>query len=159
AIEEYITHAVRDREHQLAAGNALAELRLRQERKIGQWLADRPRHPGGNPNLFHDGTGCPPPSYSDLGIARTQAHRFQREARVPEAVFVQHSEETKQAGRELTSAGLLKLERKREQHAVQAAHRAAAAGNGTAAELHALAAGDRFATLYADPPWEFHNNG
>jgi N6-adenosine-specific RNA methylase IME4 len=156
AIEDYITHSLRDREHQLDAQNAIAELRLRQERKIGEWLATRPRHPGGKPVASCNGLALPP-SYAELGIERTQAHRFQREARVPEEVFTQHVEATKQAGQELTSAGLLKLERSRDRAAAQSARRAAPAEGGTVAELVDLAGSTRFATLYADPPWAFDN--
>jgi N6-adenosine-specific RNA methylase IME4 len=152
AIEDYIAHAMHDRVYQLQAQNAIAELRLRQERKIGEWLAARERHPGGNPNRLHDAKGYPP-TYADLGIEPTQAHRFQRAARVPEAEFTRHVEATKQAGQELTSAGLLKLARRRE----QADRQEAPAAGGTPADLDALAEGARFGTLYADPPWQFDN--
>ena len=49
------------------------------------------------------------PTLRDLGISETQSHRWQQEANVPEKEFQHHIEKTKAAGRELTSAGALRL--------------------------------------------------
>lgn len=51
---------------------------------------------------MHDAT-----KLSELGIEKTQSHRWQRIASVPEDVFEAHVTETKDAKKELTSASVL----------------------------------------------------
>jgi hypothetical protein len=48
----------------------------------------------------------------DLGITKNQSACRQREALVPEDVFLRYLEETKRAGHDVSSAGLLRLARK-----------------------------------------------
>lgn len=88
--------------------NACAEIKLRAERRAGEILSEMPKNGGGNPNLLHDAISSPP-SYKELGIEPTQAHRFQAIASIPETVFEQAIEETKAEQRELTSAGMHRL--------------------------------------------------
>jgi hypothetical protein len=64
------------------AQNEIGELRLRQERRLGEMLREMEKNKGGNPNLLHDATGSGA-SLTELGIERTQAHRWQLEAAVP----------------------------------------------------------------------------
>ncbi len=45
----------------------------------------------------------------DLGLTTNQSKRWQLQARVPEDMFCEHLAQTRQAGKELTSAGLLRL--------------------------------------------------
>lgn len=157
AVEEYVARAVRDREYQLQAQNAIAELRIRQERKIGEWLAARPRARGGNPNLFQPGTGSPK-SYRDLGIGRTEAHRYQAEATVPEEVFERHVQETKQARKELTSSGLLDLAKRLRQAEEKQTRRTPSTKGCTVGDLFGLArTGTKFGTVNIDPPWPYDN--
>jgi hypothetical protein len=85
--------------------NWCAEIKLRAERRAGALLMEMEKHAGGHPNLFHAGTGCPP-RLADLGIARTQAHRWQTIARLPAPDFEAHLAETKAKGQELTSVSL-----------------------------------------------------
>src|SRR5689334_19190635 len=78
----------------LEAQNRCAEVRLRAERTLGQFLASTQRHGGGRPRV---GTGEPPskpvnsddgfPRLSDLGISRQLSHRAQRLADIPDAEF------------------------------------------------------------------------
>jgi DNA modification methylase len=88
--------------------NAIAEIKLRAERRAGELLAAMDKHQGGNPNLSHNATGCPP-ALSELGIKRDQSSRWQREASLPKEVFERHIAEVKEQGKELTSAGMLLL--------------------------------------------------
>jgi hypothetical protein len=67
-----------------------------------------PKH-NGDPRL-HDATRL-----SDLGIDKTQSHRCQRIAELPEESFERHVAEVRGAGEELTTAGVLRLAREAQQ--------------------------------------------
>jgi N6-adenosine-specific RNA methylase IME4 len=84
--------------------NRVAELKLRAERKAGELLVEIVRP--GNPQLSHDVTIDRLP---ELGIDRMQSSRWQLEASVPEPEFIQYISETCEAGKELTSVGLIRL--------------------------------------------------
>ena len=57
------------------------------------------------------GTPLPQP-LTELGIEKTQSHRFQTEASLPEDDFEQHITETKTRGSELVEVGRLLIEAK-----------------------------------------------
>ena len=131
---EAIRVYVRQRDGSLEAQNIAAELKLRAERRLGELLAGRERNRGGNPNLLHDATGCPP-TYAEMGIERTQAHRWQQVAALPEADFERHLAETKAAGGELTTGGVVRLAaaaRRRRQAVLPVAPVPVALGEGAA---------------------------
>ena len=65
----------------MAAQNRCAELGLRAERKLGQYLAGTPRNSGGRPKHVPLGNGFP--TLDDLGITRKLPHRAQRLAEIP----------------------------------------------------------------------------
>jgi hypothetical protein len=88
-----------------AMQNRCAEIKIREERRAGELLAEMEKHPGGNPNLLHAATGCPA-KLSDLEIERTQSHRWQTIAAMPSEQFETHIAHTLAAGEELTSATL-----------------------------------------------------
>ena len=69
----------------MAAQNRCAELRLRAERKLGQYLAGTPRNSGGRPKPVPQGNGFP--TLDDLGITRKLSHRAQRLAAIPAKDF------------------------------------------------------------------------
>lgn len=96
-----LRNAVRKQGFALEAINHAAELKLRAERKLGEFLKEMPKH-NGDPRL-HDATRL-----SDLGIEKTQSHRWQRIASIPEPEFERHIVETV-VKKELTTAGMLKL--------------------------------------------------
>jgi N6-adenosine-specific RNA methylase IME4 len=162
AIQEYIRRAVADVDVQLAAQNDLTELRLRQERRAGEMLAGMEKSEGGRPRE----TGCSAqpvftPTLASLGIEKTRAHRWQLEASVPEEDFDRHVRAVRDSGRELTGAGLLKLAK---QIAAQTTEQEEATdpdyGCRVVADLADLISeGERFATVYADPPWRYENQG
>lgn len=85
--------------------NQCAEIKIRAERRAGEILAEGERNPGGNPNLLHRATGLPP-SYKDMDIERTEAHRWQSVARIPEPLFEREIARVRGDGREVTTAGL-----------------------------------------------------
>ena len=69
----------------MAAQNRCAELRLRAERKLGQYLAGTPRNSGGRPKPVPLGNGFP--TLDDLGITRKLSHRAQRLVEIPAKDF------------------------------------------------------------------------
>jgi N6-adenosine-specific RNA methylase IME4 len=69
----------------MAAQNRCAELRLRAERTLGQYLTGTPRNSGGRPKPVPLGNGFP--TLEDLGITRKLSHRAQRIAAVPTTEF------------------------------------------------------------------------
>jgi hypothetical protein len=69
----------------MAAQNRCAEIRLRAERKLGQYLAGKPRNSGGRPKPVPPRNGFP--TLDDLGITRKLSHRAQRLAEIPVKVF------------------------------------------------------------------------
>jgi hypothetical protein len=87
--------------------NRAAELKLRAERKAGQFLASLKLR-GGRRSKGHAVTL----KLEDLGISRQQSKRWQAVASVSERRFLDYLQEANQQGREVTSAGLLRLARK-----------------------------------------------
>src|SRR5690242_2473442 len=87
--------------------NAIAEIKLRAERKAGELLAAMEKNPGAA-TRSHAVTASLP-RLKDLGIGKMQSSRWQLEASVPEGAFQRHVAEVKESNQELTSAGLLDL--------------------------------------------------
>lgn len=114
ALHRYIKQACESLEMQ----NACAEIKLRAERRAGELLREMEKHPGtvlagrdpgGDFRKSHDETADKTPTLSDIGISKSQSSRWQAIADIPEETFEEHLAETKAAGRELTSAGALRL--------------------------------------------------
>lgn len=96
----------------LHAQNAAAEIKLRAERKAGELLRDTEKAKPGRPQK--NGSTMEPitenqPTLEDLGIGKTQSHRWQREASVPEEVFEAHVARCANEQIELTQASVLQL--------------------------------------------------
>jgi hypothetical protein len=58
----------------------------------------------GNPQWSHNET-IERPTLEDLGIDKSQSHRYQTIASLPQEVFEAHIADTKAAGNEFTSSG------------------------------------------------------
>ncbi|HVL69284.1 MAG TPA: hypothetical protein VM364_18650 [Vicinamibacterales bacterium] len=99
AIETYL----RKRGDDLDRQNDAAECRLRVERALGNLLTETVV-PRGN----HGGVVGASKSLPD-GVTKKQSLIWRREAAVPEVIFEQWAAETRQAGGELTSSGLLNV--------------------------------------------------
>jgi len=85
--------------------NRAAEVKLRAERQAGKLLSQMMLRGGDRRSKNHDERL----KLDDLGISRNQSTRWQMEARVPENVFRDHIRDTCAAGKELTSARLMRL--------------------------------------------------
>jgi len=113
AVKSYILRAIRDRTHRLEAQNNLAELRLRQERRIGQLLPTMDRQSRGRPGKMYSGdtfSAVPTlPTLPDLGISRVDSSHFQQIATVDEQVFENYIKSTVADKGELTTAAILRI--------------------------------------------------
>jgi hypothetical protein len=85
--------------------NRAAEVKLRAERKAGSILSKLMLHGGDRRSKTH-GTTL---KLADLGITRDQSRRWQQQATVPERDFLNFLKVIREEGKEVTSAGLLRL--------------------------------------------------
>jgi len=138
----------------LAIQNDCAEIKIRAERKAGELLAASGREPGRPAKTSNDSTFSAP-RLRDLGLTRDESSRWQAVARVPEPVFEQHVAETKSGGGELTTAGVLRLEKDLARQERTAEKRARSADLATV-EVPAVL--DAYPVLCADPPWRYDAN-
>jgi hypothetical protein len=83
--------------------NEAAEIKIQCERRLGDLLKATVRHEGGRPN----GNDALPFRGLPEGVSKMQSHRWQVVASVPAAAFEAWLVRTREAGEELTTAGLL----------------------------------------------------
>lgn len=130
--------------------NKATAIKLRAERKAGELLAEI--NPNSSAKRESNGT-----SLSDMGITKTQSSRWQRAAKVPEPAFEKYLADGDALDREITSSGVAKLAN------VYAPKNSAATPertDGICTDLSELvASGQKFGTIYADPPWRYNNQG
>jgi modification methylase len=97
----------------IEATNHAAEIKIRAERKAGEYLQQLERGSGERTDLQPRPSVGQGSDYAatltDVGIARSTAHRWQKSAEIPEPVFEEHIATVKEARQELTSAGVLRL--------------------------------------------------
>lgn len=126
--------------------NLAAESKLRTERAIGDALALMKKH-NGDPRS-HDVTRL-----SDLGIEKMESHRWQKLASIPEKRFEEYIADAE----EITTAEALRLA-KSETRAVK--RRSAENKTAVSSSLEEIEqSGTKFTCIYADPPWQYGNQG
>jgi N6-adenosine-specific RNA methylase IME4 len=132
----------------MAAQNKCAELRLRAERKLGDFLATTVRLHG-RPKSVPQGNTLP--RLSELGINdRKLSHRAQRIAAISTAEFERYLKNALNAEWEITTRQLLYLCERR-QAATKSRQRIV---GGQVSDLIEFAqAGNRMGTILIDPPW------
>lgn len=133
----------------LGLQNQVAEIKFRAERKAGTLLAAA-RLWGGRRHAHPTSRSV---RLADLGITKQQSFRWQKEASIPEADFVQFVRNCQEAGRELTAAGLLRLARHSAHEGVRMYRR-----NGTLLKVRAgladlIAQQKTFRCIYVGPSW------
>lgn len=129
------------------AQNSAAELKLRAERRLGELLAERKAdlHPVSRERRLPD------------GITHIQSHRWQRAASLPEPQFEAYVADTKPT-KDLLSSDVQRLVKQRlldERHATWAQRPSPTSIVSQLDEL--MSRGQRFGTIYADPPWRYSN--
>jgi N6-adenosine-specific RNA methylase IME4 len=132
--------------------NYAAEIKLRAERRLGDLLHETAREPGERDQMLHDAT-FDKPKLSDLGIERTQSHRWQKIAGLPEDVFEQKIAETLSAGKELTTTALLRVAKDRERQNKLAENETLVQTCEPLTEVTACP------TIVMDPPWDWGDEG
>jgi N6-adenosine-specific RNA methylase IME4 len=146
-----VRHFLKQRDYSFEAQQDAAEIKLRAERRLGQILAETVNHNGSR------GVGRTVKPTLPVGVTKTQSHRWQRLASLPEGAFEGYVGAARQRRQELTTAGAFKLAK-----AVGNAERLRPAVEATPHAYRRLedliAAGQKFATLYVDPPWRFENS-
>src|SRR5262245_44118354 len=84
------------------------ELKLRAERRMGEFLKENINHKGGGDrkSQSRDGTAI-----RDLpeGVGKSQSSRWQKVAALPEEIFEDYLAESRRRGEECTTAGCIRL--------------------------------------------------
>jgi N6-adenosine-specific RNA methylase IME4 len=139
-----------------------AAIKLRAERRLGEMiqtveLADSaPGNQYTGPLELQSPNNDTPVCLRELGITKTDSSRSQRIAKLPDEVFEGYLAENTDANREPTAAALLRLEK--QQRVASNVFSPNNSGLNVVANLDQLIqSGDRFATIYADPPWPYNN--
>jgi hypothetical protein len=100
--------------------NTGAEIKLRAERRLGQWLAEREPNKGGRPTSETpdtvSGVSDDPAPLADLGISHKQSERWQRIGHVPEDKFESYLSGCRERNEEITSKGAAVLAAQGRQH-------------------------------------------
>jgi N6-adenosine-specific RNA methylase IME4 len=152
AAEDYFRGAEKSRK----VAKDAAELRLRAERKAGEKLiemAEKGERTRGGGNLTELQRAT---QLSDLGIEKTQSHRWQRIAGVPEPVFDDYLEQAlEQEDDELTTIGLLRAYKEQIREEKRATNRNIVEGTESADTL----IGESYPTIVIDPPWDWDDEG
>jgi len=148
---EAIRVFLKQQQASLAAQNRAAELKLYAERRLGELLRRTVRK--GGPAKLQREASLPE------GITRAQSHRLQLVSSVPEQRFEKHVADVKARGDELTSIGVRKLAKRLRDEKQRAQFASANTADYTEAIPMAklVASGQRFGTIYADPPWQYRN--
>jgi len=129
--------------------NKAAEVKLQTERRIGGILESLRLH-GGDRKSDHRGKGM---KLEEFGISRTQSSHWQREASLPEEEFREYMRQTRQEGKELTSAGLRRAARLYAQSAPPPPARDGCLDDLTQRLRQLARRQAQFACIYVDPPW------
>jgi len=144
---EALRYVLKEAKMSLEAQNRAAEIRIRAERRAGEMLRGLERGKTG-PKLsdtMSDNYSEYRQVMNNADLNERTAHRWQMAAEIPEPTFEQHIEETKEAGKELTSAGVHRLA----QRLRQDKERETMMEN-----MLDLSPGDRrYKTIIIDPPW------
>ena len=90
------------------AANAAAEIKLRAERKAGEFLATREMAKNQKKKPAGD-IVSPAETLDELGVSKKQSSRWQQEAEIPEEKFEQYIDDRNKNEAEITQSGLLKL--------------------------------------------------
>lgn len=131
------------RDQSLEMQNQCAVIKLRAERKAGELIKMLEKNKGGRPaKTCIDVKQVS--SFSDLGITRNQAHRWQQEASVSEKEFEAYLDECTKNDQEITSKGLYRIAvKKKNKNVVQ-----------NLKNKKVVLPAEKYHTIVIDPPWD-----
>ncbi len=131
--------------------NKATALKLTAERRAGELLAGMGLAGGDRKSK------SPSVTLKDIGVTPMQSSRWQRAALVPEGDFQAFVAAANNAGKEISTAALLKLA-----NTIKPKNGAkpVARTEGVCGDLNELIElGQKFGAIYADPPWRYQNQG
>jgi N6-adenosine-specific RNA methylase IME4 len=140
-----------------------AAIKLRAERRLGEMiqtveLADAaPGNQYTGPLELQSPGNDTPVFLRDLGITKTDSSRSQRIAELPKEVFERYLAENADTNREPTVAALLRLERQQRATIIDIPLPNDSGPKAVADLNQLIQSGERFSTIYADPPWPYSN--
>lgn len=137
------------------AALVISDLAAKVARRGGELLSDIEFSKGGRPNRSHDETGFHV-KLSDIGISKSQSSRWQAIAAIPEQTFNHHLEQAAKSKRPVTIQSLLKLAPKKQESA-DIIEMPLADDRGRVVSSLSELGDEKFATIYADPPWSYGN--
>jgi len=93
----------------LEALNHSNEIKMMADRKLGEFLLEIHAQPGRPKNGSTPGTISKKAQLQDLGVSKTQSHRFEQMAKVPQEVFdkIVNADNATDEGREITASSVL----------------------------------------------------
>lgn len=146
----------------LECQNRLAAIRIGAERRAGELLAEMEKNKGTRGQLAGSSIVRPPedaPTLSDLGINKSKSSRWQKIASIPDEVFEKFIEETIRKEQELTSKAVVSLAKKQSGQSKEDKDGAFSDGCSVDDLQKAADLGVKFGCIYADPPWQYGNQG
>jgi N6-adenosine-specific RNA methylase IME4 len=160
---EAIRCFLRKRNDGLETLNDATDLVIRAERKGGEILRAAPKNPGskgiGSRVRSQNGIALPP-SFQKQGLTNKDAFRWQAIADIPLDEFEAHIADIKRANTRLTMSGAIRLANHIKTRQEAEAFEPPAGGGTIFRSLqHIIDRGELFATIYADPPWRYGNQG
>jgi hypothetical protein len=111
-----------------------SELKIRCERRAGELLNGREKHPPGPSPQDRSHVATYPPKLEDLDITKSQSSRWQSIAAVPDGDFEKKIDEIKKGGREITSSEMLSFSKYLDRERERTERRRAAAEEASAVE-------------------------
>ncbi len=143
-LKDYIKLKIKDKDKLLEGQNHFAELHLRTQKDLGNWLKEQEKAKGGeqyhnHPYISDRGGAISPKeeTLEDMDITYVQSSNWQRIASIPEKIFENYINTKK----EITTSGAVKLARKLQRES----------GFKGTPELPE----GKYNLLYADPPWKY----
>jgi len=107
-------YAAKQAKESLEVQNDIAEIKIRAERRCGEFLKEMPKQHGARP-ADTESQDVTPQTLSNLGITKNDSSKWQLIADIPEDKFETHIEQTKKKKKELTTSGTLKIAKKEKQ--------------------------------------------
>lgn len=139
--------------------NKAAEIKIRSERKLGQLLADIELGRGKRTDLVAtcDHVKDDRPTLKDLGISKSDSSRWQTLASMPEAIFEGHIQKVVDAGKELTTAGMLRLAKSYQRMVIDVTpnNPEYQPSTYTTSFEDVRRSAPKFSCIYANPPWRY----